>query len=130
VHVHSRALLSSEALEQHLCVAIDTEVLNGLGILRRACRILPGGGLGEYRAQWVSESLHRGLELSRRQSCVWGEYHGSTSLAELVLSEVEAATHMAGILRLQLGPVSKLNPKSPVRARNLHENTSSSLIQH
>lgn len=60
MRVHSRALLSSEALEQHLCVAVDAEVLDGLGILRRACRILPGSGLGERRAHGVSESLHRG----------------------------------------------------------------------
>jgi hypothetical protein len=60
VNVHSRALLSSEALEQHLCVAVDAEVLDGLSVLQRACRILPGSGLGERRAQGVSEGLHRG----------------------------------------------------------------------
>jgi DNA-directed RNA polymerase subunit N (RpoN/RPB10) len=60
VIVHSRALLSSEALEKHLCVAVDAEVLDGLGVLRRACRILSGSGFRERRAQGVSESLHRG----------------------------------------------------------------------
>jgi hypothetical protein len=87
-HVHSRALLSSEALEEHFCVAIDAEVLDGLGILRRTCRILPCSRLGERRApaSWL-------LGLSRRQSCVNRGESRIASLVELVLSEHEAATH-------------------------------------
>ena len=42
---HSRSLLSGEALEQDLGVAVDAQVLNRLGILRRSRRILPGSGL-------------------------------------------------------------------------------------
>jgi hypothetical protein len=57
--LHSRSLLASEALEQHLGVAVDAEVLDRLGILRGASRILPGRGLGERRAQRLSDRLHR-----------------------------------------------------------------------
>lgn len=60
MQLHSRSLLSSEALEQHLGVAVDAQVLDGLGILRGAGRILPGRRLGERRAQRVAEGLHRG----------------------------------------------------------------------
>lgn len=60
--LHSRSLLSSEALEQHLCVAVDAQVLDGLGILGRTCCVLPGRRPGERRAQGVSESLHRDCE--------------------------------------------------------------------
>ena len=55
----SRSLLSREALEEHFGVAVDAEVLDSLGILRRTCCVLPGRGPGERRAQGVSESLHR-----------------------------------------------------------------------
>lgn len=57
--IHSRSLLSRETLEQHLGVAVDAEVLDRLRVLRRARRILPGRGLGERRAQRVSDCLHR-----------------------------------------------------------------------
>jgi hypothetical protein len=53
-----RSLLSSEALEQDLCVAVDAQVLDGLGVLRRAGRVLPGRSLGERRAHGLSEGLH------------------------------------------------------------------------
>lgn len=39
------SLLSSETLEENLCVAIDAKVLNRLGILRGSGRILPGCSL-------------------------------------------------------------------------------------
>lgn len=42
---HSRSLLSSETLEENLCVAVDAKVLNRLGVLRGSGRILPGCGL-------------------------------------------------------------------------------------
>jgi hypothetical protein len=56
--VRLRSLLASEALEQDLCVAVDAQVLDGLGVLGRAGRVLPGRGLGERRAQGLSEGLH------------------------------------------------------------------------
>lgn len=124
VNFDSRALLSSEALEEHLRVAVDAEVLNGLGVLRRACRILPGSGLGERRAQGVSESLHRG---SRRQSWVCGRVSLIASLVELVLSEQEAATH-GGTSSAAAWPVSKLQGRRsrprPTSPRKQLENTS------
>jgi hypothetical protein len=55
----SPSLLSGEALEQHLGVAVDAEVLDRLCVLRRACRILPGRRLGQRRAQRLSDCLHR-----------------------------------------------------------------------
>jgi len=55
---NSRSLLSSEALEQHLGVAVDAEVLDRLSVLRRAGSVGPGRGLGERRAHRLSESLH------------------------------------------------------------------------
>lgn len=42
---HSRSLLSREALEQDLGIAVDAKVLNRLGVLRGSGRILPGSGL-------------------------------------------------------------------------------------
>lgn len=64
---HSRSLLAGETLEQHLGVAVDAEVLDGLGVLRRAGCVGPGRGLGERRAHGLSESLHGGYgSLSRR----------------------------------------------------------------
>ena len=58
--LHSRSLLSREALEQHLGVAVDAQVLDRLGVRRRAGRIsLPRGGCAEGGAQRASEGLHR-----------------------------------------------------------------------
>jgi hypothetical protein len=56
--VRLRSLLAGEALEEDLCVAVDAQVLDGLGVLGRAGRVLPGRGLGERRAQGLSEGLH------------------------------------------------------------------------
>lgn len=57
---HSRSLLSGETLEQHLCVAVDAEVLDGLAVRGRACRIrLPRRGFAERGAQGSAEGLHR-----------------------------------------------------------------------
>lgn len=64
--IHSRALLSREALEQHLGVAVDAEVLDGLGVLRGARRILPGRSLGERRAHGLTDGLHRDGEVATR----------------------------------------------------------------
>jgi hypothetical protein len=58
--MHSRSLLAGEALEQHLGVSVDAQVLDCLGVRRRARRIsLPRGGCAEGRAQRFSEGLHR-----------------------------------------------------------------------
>lgn len=56
--LHSRSLLAGEALEQHLGVAVDAQVLDGLGVLRRARCVRPGRGLGERRAHGLSDGLH------------------------------------------------------------------------
>jgi hypothetical protein len=85
--LHSRSLLSREALEQHLGVAVDAQVLDRLGVRRRAGRIsLPRGGCAESGAQRASESLHRdngaATKADRREdgrykvvswSCGWAE---------------------------------------------------------
>lgn len=76
--LHSRSLLAGEALEQHLGVAVDAQVLDGLGVLRRARCVRPGRGLGERRAHGLSDGLHgvdcscwmrrgrrRGIEIKR-----------------------------------------------------------------
>lgn len=63
IDCHSRSLFSSEALEDHLGVAVDAEVLDGFGVWRRARRIaLPRRGFAERGAQRSSESLHRDNE--------------------------------------------------------------------
>jgi hypothetical protein len=62
------------------------------------------------------------MKLSRRQSYVYGRISRIGVVGGAGFER--AATHIAGFLRLQLGPVSKLNPMGPVRARTLHENTS------
>jgi hypothetical protein len=77
-HSHSRSLLSSEALEQDLGVAVDAKVLNRLGILRGSGRILPGSGLGERGAHRLPDCLHRdGYGGHESNSGVFGGYRGS-----------------------------------------------------
>ena len=75
---HSRSLLSSETLEQNLGVAVDTKVLNRLGVLRGSGRILPGSGLGERRAHRLPDCLHRDWYGGHESnSGVFGGYRGS-----------------------------------------------------
>ena len=89
---HSRSLLSGEALEQDLGVAIDAEVLDRLRILRGAGRILPGGGLGERRAHGLSDCLHRDEEVATKAQLDMAEYVVERVVRGTGCSAQEAAT--------------------------------------
>lgn len=125
---HVRSLLSSKALEQHLGVAVDAEVLDRLRILRRARRILPGRGFGKRRAQRLSDCLHRDCEAATK-----AEVQVRERIVERVMDGAglnDLSCDIAGLLRASLANLDSPHP-GPVRARQLHENTSliSALVQ-
>lgn len=109
--IHSRPLLAGEALEEHLCVAVDAQVLDRLGVLRGARRILPGGASGERRAQRESEGLHRDGEVATN-----AELDVRRGVAAVLLSLFAACVERAqscdaaALLRLELCRQSKFLP--------------------
>lgn len=90
--LHSRSLLAGEPLEQHLGVAVDAEILDGLGVLRRAGCVLPCRGLGERRAHGLSESLHGDCVSLSRRLARCGEGYREGGVDRAALNEQQAAT--------------------------------------
>jgi len=103
------ALLAGEALEQHLCVAVDAQVLDRLGVLRRACCVLPRRRPGQRRAHGGAESLHRDWGASRRQR--GGRGYGGRGVVglEYLPGEFRAATSNG--LAVWNSPPQNLRPR-------------------
>jgi hypothetical protein len=73
----SRSLLAREALEQHLCVAVDAQVLDRVRVGRGArCVCVPGGCFPHRRAQGSSYGLHRDGRGHGTDACVRGRMDG------------------------------------------------------
>lgn len=90
--LYSRSLPSSEALEEHLCIAVDAEVLDGFGVRGRACRIaLLRRGFSERGAQGSSNGLHRDNEAVTKADVI--ERNGVTGVCLWMVERRGGATY-------------------------------------